>query len=79
MNKQTVTISLLRTIIENYPVIPSHMIHHAGREGACLSGGQRLRELKKVGVMYSYKEHKYDFSQTEPLILWSILKEKEGK
>ena len=75
--KQTVTVSLLKTIIAHYPEIPSHLVHSAGRT-ACLSGAQRLRELKKAGVIYTYKDHKYFFDQTPPLILYSLLKEREA-
>ena len=75
--RNTVTISLLKTIIANYPEIPSHLVHSAGMD-YCLSGGQRLRELKKAGVIYTYKDHKYNFADTPPLILYSLLKEREG-
>ena len=75
--KQTVTVSLLKTIIAHYPIVKSHLIHSAGRE-FCLSGAQRLRELKQQGVIYDYKDHQYDFSMTPPLILYSLLKEREA-
>ncbi len=60
--KEPVTISLLKTIVRNYPSIPSHLIHSAGREH-CLSGGQRLRELvSKYGHLYTYSDHKYSIT-----------------
>jgi len=74
--KTSVKIDLLRTIIANYPVIPSILIHRAGRE-KCLSGSQRLRELKKKGVIYKYENHEYIFNATPPLILYGILRELE--
>lgn len=76
---ETVTTSLLRTIIEHWPDVPSHLIHSAGRE-YCLSGGQRLRQLKKEyqDIDYIYQSHNYHF-RTPLLILQWILKEKESK
>ena len=72
----TVTQDLLKTIIHNYPIVPSWLVHCAGRT-ACLSGGQRLRELKSKGIAYTYHHHKYDFSCTPLLIIYSLLKESE--
>jgi hypothetical protein len=74
--KTSVKIDLLRTIINHYPVVPSHLIHRAGRE-YCLSGDRRLRELKKNGVVYKYQNHEYFFNATPPLILYEILRELE--
>ena len=74
--RQTVTIDLLKTIINHYPTVPSHIIHSAGRE-YCLSGARRLRDLKGKGLIYSYKNHKYNFEQTPPLVLYGILGELE--
>lgn len=71
----TVTIYLLQTILNNHPVVPSHLIHSAGQE-ACLSGTQRLRDLHKDhGVVYSYskKDHEYTF-ETSKDELRAILK-----
>jgi len=73
MEKQTITKDLIRIILQNYPEVPSHLIHCAGRD-ACLSGSQRLRELKKKGVMYEYRDHVYNFEQTPPLILYELLR-----
>jgi hypothetical protein len=74
--KTSVKIDLLKTIIDYYPIVPSHIIHNAGRE-KCLSGSQRLRELKKKGVIYKYQDHKYFFNATPFLVLYGILKELE--
>jgi hypothetical protein len=60
MKKESVTTSLLRTILAHYPTVPSYLIHCAGRR-FCLSGGQRLRDLKKKGLRYIYEDHKYTF------------------
>jgi hypothetical protein len=54
--QKTVTRDLIKTIIDNYPVVPSYLIHNAGRS-ACLSGARRLRDLKKKGVVYTYRSH----------------------
>ena len=73
MEKQTITKDLIRTILQNYPEVPSHLIHKAGRD-FCLSGSQRLRDLKKKGVLYSYRDHVYNFAETPPLILYGLLR-----
>lgn len=72
--KNSVKIDLLKTIIAHYPVVSSILVHSAGRE-KCLSGSQRLRELKQKGLMYSYKDHEYNFEQTPPLIIHGMLRE----
>uniref|UniRef100_A0A6H1ZAQ5 Uncharacterized protein n=1 Tax=viral metagenome TaxID=1070528 RepID=A0A6H1ZAQ5_9ZZZZ len=74
--KTTVTNDLLRTILNHYPIVPSHLIHSAGRS-FCLSGDRRLRELSKKGVIYTYKKHQYDFTETPPLILRSLIQKEE--
>ena len=71
--KQTVTNDLIITILNNYPLVPSHLIHSAGRQFT-LSGARRLRELTTKGVIYTYKKHQYDFTETPPLILRSLIK-----
>ena len=66
MKKEPVTISLLKTIINYYPIVPSHLIHSAGRRYV-LSGGQRLRALRQkypFSMAYTYGDHKYDFTST---------------
>lgn len=69
----TVTTDLLQTILSNYPVVPSHLIHSAGRK-TCLSGAQRLRDLRRDhGIRYSYKGHEYIF-ETSKADLQAILK-----
>ena len=70
--KKTVTQELLKTIINNYPCVPSNLIHSAGMD-YCLSGGQRLRDLKKQGICYTYKDKKYDFSDTSKPFLEILL------
>ena len=78
--KEPVTISLLKTIIRNYPVVPSHLIHSAGRYH-CLSGGQRLRDLRKWHcdiLRYSYGGNKYFFNATPKSYLKDILKFEEA-
>lgn len=62
---KTVTTDLLNTILNNYPVVPSHLIHRPGKE-TCLSGAQRLRDLKRDhGIKYSYKGHEYTFETSK--------------
>ena len=68
---KTVTEHLLETIIKNYPVVPSYLIHSAGMK-YCISGGRRLRDLKIKGLQYTYKDHKYYIKS--PMVLLLTLK-----
>lgn len=81
MKKEPVTISLLKTIINYYPVVPSHLIHSAGRRYV-LSGGQRLRALRQqhpFSMAYTYSDHKYDFRLAGKAAIKYVLKEEMKK
>lgn len=75
MKKEPVTISLLKTIINYYPIVPSHLIHSAGRR-YCLSGGQRLRALRQKypqSLYYNYADHKYHFAPENKIAVKFLL------
>uniref|UniRef100_A0A6M3L836 Uncharacterized protein n=2 Tax=viral metagenome TaxID=1070528 RepID=A0A6M3L836_9ZZZZ len=78
--KSTVKIDLIKVIIAHWPTVHSHVIHSAGRD-YCISGSQRLRELrKKYKFAYTYGDHKYYFWFTPLKEFQEILKaEMEGK
>lgn len=61
----TVKQAVVKAIIENYPHVKNHIIEKAHPIHK-LSGLQRLRELRKLGVIYTFdpKTNSYDFSQT---------------
>lgn len=79
MKQEPVVISLLKTIIKHYPVVPSYLIHSAGRE-KCLSGATRLRELRQTyfhSIMYQCKDHHYFFPRgSKGAIRWVLQEEK---
>jgi hypothetical protein len=71
--QRTVTQDLINVIIANWPEVPSYLIHSAGRQ-YCLSGAKRLRDLKKKGLIYTYKNHRYYFNDSPPLFIHGLLK-----
>jgi len=71
--KETIKQSLIKTIISNYPVLASHLVHSAGGRFT-VSGDRRLRELKQQGVTYTYNKHQYNFLSTPKRHLKQLLK-----
>ena len=74
----TVKEAVLLAIIKNYPKVKNHVIHNASPEHL-FSATQRLRELRKLGVRYSFdtKTNTYDFSETPIKYFKGLLKETE--
>ena len=74
--KGSITYHLIGTILRNYPVVKSWLIHCAGQLH-CLSGDRCLRRLRaEHGIMYKYiKETKcYSFRMTPKKLFNSLLK-----
>ena len=79
MKAKTVRQRVLEVILLEYPVIKNHLLHNAS-EAHPFSTMQRLRELKKSGVDYTFSkaDNTYNFSDT-PFLLIQGLAEREAK
>lgn len=59
--------SVLKVLIDNYPIVPIHKVHRASKDHP-FSGGQRLRELRKeYKLKYEYlaSEKAYKINETK--------------
>lgn len=79
-NKMTVKECVLNVIIQNYWLVKNHLIEQAHPVHK-MSGCRRLRELRKLGVKYTFdrETNTYDFSETPLRVIGDLLRGMAGE
>lgn len=77
---KTVKQAVLEVIVKYYPHVKNHLIHNACPQHP-FSSGQRLRELRKLGVVYTFDKetNTYNFSDTPQELLRELLAGEDEK